>query len=132
MEEHKEHKEEGQQINLEELGVNKQSMEFYKQVGEMFNTLHIYDRLLVVELIIKCLFNKDVSIPPTLMALMMEKFQSIEIECGKWKKMLGEQRVKGLVCKKCGSEYPEMTMLQLATGINNSCEDKHNTVEISF
>ena len=124
--------EEEQKIDLLELGVTKQPIEFYKQMGDMFNNLHIYDRLLVIELTTKCLFNKDVSIPPTLMALMMEKFQSIEIECAKWKKMIGEQRVKGLVCKKCNCEYPEMTMLQLATGINNSCEDKHNTVEISF
>ena len=117
-------------INLEQLGLVKQPVEFYTNLGNTFNQMNLFDRLCMIDLILEHLFNKNIDMSPVLMALMMEKFQSIEIKSATWKKMLGEQVVTGLVCKKCGVEYPKMNMLQLATGINNKCETNHNDIEI--
>lgn len=117
-------------INLFQLGCKEQTLDFYSSLGNMVNEMDILDRTRIAEKIIEHLFSKDVNLPPIILALIMEKLQSIEVKCATWKNMLGKTVVKDMVCKKCQNMYPAMTLLQLATGINSDCP--HNQVEITF
>jgi len=117
-------------INLLDYGCKEQSLEFYCELGKHFNELDHLDRLRVIEIFLKNLFNTDIQLHPVVMRLMMEKLQDIEVKCASWKKMLGDTKITGLSCSKCKNNYPTMTLEQLATGVNADCP--HNTIDISF
>lgn len=116
--------------NLLDYGCKEQSLEFYCELGKYFSELDHLDRLRVIEIFLKNLFNNDVKLHPVVMRLMMEKLQNIEIKCASWKKMLGDNKISGLKCSKCNNYYPVMTLEQLSIGVNAECP--HNTIEVSF
>ena len=118
------------QIKLTDFGCKEQSLEFYTDLGNKFSQLDHYDRLRLIEIFMKNLFNTDTKLSPIVMRLMMEKLQEIEIKSATWKKMLGDTKISGLSCSKCGNNYPTMTMQMLCEGINGECP--HDLVEIEF
>lgn len=119
-----------QTFNLTDYGCKQQPTEFYTNLGKQFSELDHLDRLRVVDLVLKNLFNGDVKLHPVVMRMMMEKLQDIEIKSATWKKMLGDTKITGLSCSKCDGVYPTMTLEQLCSGINAECP--HDEVEITF
>lgn len=121
---------EQQTFNLLDYGCKQQPIEFYTEIGRQFTEMDHLDRLRVVELVLKNLFNVDTKLHPIVMRMMMEKLQDIEIKCATWKKMLGDIKIVGLSCSKCNNDYPTMTLEQLCTGVNAECP--HDSVEVVF
>jgi hypothetical protein len=116
--------------NLLDYGCTQHPLEFYTDLGKHFSELDHLDRLRVIEVFLKNLFNTDTKLHPVVMRLMMEKLQDIEIQSAKWKKMLGDTKISNLTCNKCGNEYPTMTMEQLCIGVNSECP--HDSIEVAF
>lgn len=117
-------------LNLLDYGCKEQSLEFYTELGKYFSELDHLDRLRIIEVFLKNLFNTDIKLHPVVMRLMMEKLQEIEIQSAKWKKMLGDTKIQNLHCSKCNNDYPIMTLEQLCRGVNAECP--HNEIDISF
>lgn len=119
-----------QVFNLLDYGCKQQPIEFYTQLGQQFSDMDHLDRLRVVDLVLKNLFNVDVKLHPVVMRMMMEKLQDIEIKSATWKKMLGNNKIVGLKCSKCNNDYPTMTLEQICSGVNAECP--HNSIEVVF
>lgn len=117
-------------FNLLDYGCKQQPIEFYTKLGQQFSELDHLDRLRIIDLVLKNLFNGDVKLHPVVMRMMMEKLQDIEIKSATWKKMLGDQKITGLNCSKCNNPYPTMTLEQLCSGINADCP--HDSIEVTF
>ncbi len=119
-----------QTFNLLDYGCKEQPLEYYTELGKHFNELDHLDRLRVIEIFLKNLFNTDTKLHPVVMRMMMEKLQDVEIQSAKWKKLLGDTKITNLKCSKCGNNYPVMTLEQLCRGVNAECP--HDAIEVSF
>lgn len=117
-------------FDLLDYGCKNQSLEFYTNLGTQFSEMDILDRLRIVDVVLKNLFNSDNKLHPVVMRMMMEKLQEIEIKSAMWKKMLGDTKIVGLNCSKCKNTYPTMTLEQLCVGVNSVCP--HDEIEVTF
>jgi hypothetical protein len=117
-------------VNLLKYGCKEHPLIFYTELGKIFNEMDHLDRLRVIDIFLKNLFNVDITLHPVVMRLMMEKLQDIEIKSAGWKKMLGDNKIEGLKCQKCNCVYPTMTLEQLCCGVNAECP--HDSIEVKF
>lgn len=116
-------------FNLCDFGCTFQSTEMYDDLQNKLSLLDTFDKIRICEIILNKLFDVDAKLHPVVMRIMMEKLQNIEIICAKWKKMLGDVKINGIVCKKCDKMLPEMTLMMFINNVNSECP---HDIEISI
>lgn len=118
------------QIDLRNYGCKEQTAEFYLDFQSKYNSMDILDKTRILLCMVNELFTDDPKLHPLIIGYLMKNLQDIEVRSAKMKHMLGEIKVDGITCNKCGNKVPDMTMKMYCEGINRDCP--HDSVEVEI
>ena len=100
----------------------------FKHLEKYVEDLDEIDKCRYLKYISSKILEKPLNVKAVDLLVMGDLVQTTEIVCAKLKTMIGDTKIKGIICKKCNKEVPEMRLKEHLSGVNKDCP--HDTIEI--
>ena len=100
----------------------------FKHLEKYVEDLDEIDKCRYLKYISTKILEKPLNVKAVDLLVMGDLVQTTEIVCAKLKTMIGDTKIKGIICKKFNKEVPEMRLKEHLSGVNKDCP--HDTIEI--